>query len=443
MAYGFFCSNCGKSFELDTPTVKECPFCYWSSTVKRQDEKNSGKKNGLAPVRPSRSAGPDGKQGLFIRSAFGLLRIIFFMVILAGLAAAGFWGYQKWSSASSRKGGLLTIKFSNTEKDPSRSAPAVSGVGALSPAEKEALYKELDLSAGRVPDASEQEILNRAVRFETGWVEKVPSASWTAEQYTKMIEEQERFYKMPFARSYKKKLQELFRTKYLAGAEAFTKGDLLAARDLWVESLAFPLYSEDLLKHRAVALTMLRPFINDTLAKIGAMNQGLVDKGKRVQEEALSAGYQKLSGLIAQKQWTEALAAIASLTARVAQLRESSKLQEAPPTYPPSFGGVDQDIQRALMDLMATNPASLADLQPLQQDLVEKKEVLETFTEDYINNVMAAYRDAMALVHEQKWGEAAQAFESMSGPQSLQEDAARKAAILKKIIQASSVPLKS
>ena len=437
MAYRFVCSHCGKSFELDTPAAKECPFCYWSSTVKREDGDPSQKKKGPAASKFSPPVKDPGvKKDISGRSLGYLLRIVLILLVLAGIAVAGFWVYKKLP-VSSPKGESFTIQFPKTEKASLKSPAVASGVAALSPEDKEALYKEMTLPSERVPDASEQEILNRAVRLETGWVEKVPSASWTAEQYTRLIEDQERFYKMPFPRSYKKKLQELFKTQYLAGVEAFTKGDLLAARDLWVGSLEIPLYSEDLRKHRAVALTMLRPFINDTLAKIRAMNQSLVDKGKRAQEEALSAEYQNLSALIAQKQWAGALAAIASLTPRVTQLQQSSKIREAPPSYPASFGNVDQDIQRALMDLMATNPSTLADLQPLQQDLVEKKEVLETFTEDYLKGVMTTYQNAMALIHVQKWGEAIQAFESMAGPRELQEDAARKVAILKKIGQSS------
>ena len=434
MAYRFICSHCGKSFELDTPAAKECPFCYWSSTVKREEESALGRKMSQPAVKSLQPATEsETPRGLFARNMRYALRIVLIIAILSGVAAAAYWGYKKLPAASSQEGKLFTIKFPKTEKDSSRPAAAVSGIAVLSPEEKEALYKEVILPKDRVPDASEQEILSRAVRIETGRVEKLPSAGWTPDQYTQMIEEQERFYKMPFARSYKKKLQDLFKTKYVAGTEAFTKGDLLAARNLWMESLTFPLYSTDVKKHRAVALTMLRPFINDTLAKIGAMNQSLVDTSKRVQEEALSAEYQKLSGFVAQKQWADASVEAASLTSQVTQLQQSLKLREAPPQYPLSFAGIDQDIQRALMDLMATNPSSFADLQPLQQDLVEKKDVLQTFTEDYIKNTTTVYENALALIHEQKWSDAIQALESIAGPQSLQEDAARKIAILKKI----------
>ena len=36
--YRFICSHCGKSFESSASEVKECPFCFWSSSVKREDE---------------------------------------------------------------------------------------------------------------------------------------------------------------------------------------------------------------------------------------------------------------------------------------------------------------------------------------------------------------------------------------------------------------------
>lgn len=399
-------------------------------------------KKGSGASRSSRPAGLASRPGSLGRNLKFLFTIILILAALIAVAAAGFWVYQKRTALLPPQGQSLSIKFPAQEKTSSKPAAAIAGVAALSAEEKEILYKEVIPSAERVPDAAGQEILNRVVRLETGWVEKLPSGGWTLEQYTQMLDEQERFYKISFPRSYKKKLQELFRAKYLAGVDAFTKGDLLAARNLWVESLAFPLYSEDLPKHRAVALTMLRPFINDTLAKVRAMNQSLVDKGSRAREEALSVEYQKLSGLIAQKQWTEALAALASLAPQVAQLQKSAPGGEMPPPYPPSFGNVDADIQRALMDLMATNPSSLADLQPLQQDLTEKRKVLETFTEEYAKKAAADYRHALTLIHDQNWGEAIRALESVTGPRDVREDAARKISLLKKISGSAPVPKK-
>jgi hypothetical protein len=169
------------------------------------------------------------------------------------------------------------------------------------------------------------------------------------------------------------------------------------------------------------------------------MNQSLVDRGKRVKEEALSVSYKKLGVLITQKKWTEALAVIDQMTPEVDFLRKNAKAQQAPAQYPLAFGTIDVDLQRPLMDLMAPSPSSTADLQPLQQDLVEKKEVLETFTEAYVKHALAAYQAALGLIHEEKWQEAAQALGAIQGPPALQQDAAEKIAILGKILK-DSVP---
>jgi hypothetical protein len=73
----------------------------------------------------------------------------------------------------------------------------------------------------------------------------------------------------------------------------------------------------------------------------------------------------------------------------------------------------------------------------LQQDLVEKKELIETFTEAYLMNATAIYRAALGMIREKKWQEAAQSLGSIQGPQVLQQDAAGKIAILEKIMKAA------
>ena len=432
MSYRYVCDHCGKKFELETPEAKECPFCFWSSSVKREDVLNSEKKGALSSAsKTSKNAAGRTLSGNFSRNVIYLLRMLLIFVLFVGAGFLAYKGYKLFVASSFHGANLFSIK---PQKDVKESPHSVAqGAAALSAPERAVLSRELAISADRTPAPEEQSILGRAVPFQTGAVEKLPSAAWTLERYQKMIADQEAFYKMPFARSYKKKLEALFKTKYLAATEAFAKGDVLLARNLWVESLSFPLYSQDLKKHRAVALTMLRPFINDTLSKVSAMNQSLVDRGKRVKEEVLSHGYQQLNGLIAQKKWTEALAQIGTMTSEVDELRKSTKPQGVPP-YPAAFGAIDVDLQRPLMDLMTPNPSSTADLQPLQQDLVEKKEVLETFTEAYLKNAEAIYHSALGLIHEEKWQDAAQVLGSIQGPPALQQDAAEKAAILGKLI---------
>jgi len=430
MSYRFVCNHCGKKFELETPEAKECPGCFWSSSVKREDESPPQGKDAFRS--PKTAAAMSNR-----KISYGILKYFFrALLVCATLSAVGFLAhkaYKTFISSSSRDWKTFSIKVSN---DRGRSEkPAADPMALLSLQEKAMLSYEVAIPVDRAPDPDEREILERSVPFQTGWIEKLPSAAWTLEQYQKMIAEQEAFYKMPFARSYKKKLEELFETRYLAAAGAFAKGDVLAARNFWVESLAFPLYSTDLKKHRAVALTMLRPFINDTLSKVSAMNQSLQDRGKKTREQALSVEYQKLTGLIAQKKWDEALNTIGQMISEVDQLRKNAIPPEVLPPYPPAFGTIDLDLQRPLMDLMSPIPSSTADLQPLQQDLVEKKEVIETFTEAYLKNVAAVYQSALGMIRDEKWQEAVQALGSIQGPQVLQQDAAAKITILGKIAE--------
>ena len=431
MSYPFLCDHCGKKFELETPVAKECPFCFWTSSVKREDELASAKK-GVSHPSGTRASGSSRK--VFSGNLIFLVRILAFLGIAVAVGFLGVKAYIAFAPSVSKQWKTFSIKAPRDNKN-SSGASSVAVPAGPTPQEKEVLRREVTVSNDRTPSPGEQEVLGRVVPFQTGWTERLPSAAWTLEQYQKMIADQEAFYKMPFARSYKKKLEELFKTKYLAASAAFAKGDVLLARNLWVESLAFPLYSTDLKKHRAVALTMLRPFINDTLAKVSAMNQSLVDRGKRVREEALSASYQKLGGLIAQKKWVEAPAAIDQMTPELDLLRKNPKVQESPAQYPAAFGTIDVDLQRPLMDLMAPVPSSTADLQPLQQDLVEKKEVLQTFTEAYVKNAVALYQAALGMIRAEKWQEAAQSLGSIQGPPALLQDAAEKMAILGKILK--------
>ncbi|MFA5167018.1 MAG: zinc ribbon domain-containing protein [Candidatus Omnitrophota bacterium] len=428
MSYRFICDHCGKKFELEVPKAKECPFCFWSSSVKREDEWIPEKKGASRSFKETASKSDRKVSSGNLRYLF---RILLFCAILAAVGFLARKAHKIFTSSSSQSWRTFSIKPQNDNKQVEK--VMTDPLMLLSLKEKEMLFREATIPADRAPDPGEQKILDRSVSFQTGWTEKLPSAMWTLEQYQKMIADQETSYKMPFARSYKKKLEELFKTKYLAAADAFAKGDVLAARNLWVESLAFPLYSKDLKKHRAVALTMLRTFINDTLSKVSAMNQSILDRGRKSREQALSMEYQKLTGLIVQKKWQEALTVTSQMISEVEELRKNAVPQEVPPPYPASFGTIDLDLQRPLMDLMSPSPSSTADLQPLQQDLVEKKEVIETFTETYFKNVTAVYRSALELIHDKKWQEAAQTLGSLQGPQVLQQDAAEKIAILAKM----------
>lgn len=428
--YKFLCDHCGKNFELVTPEAGECPFCFWSSSVKRADEAEAEKKQITSPGEnkdPIPQIAPRIIAGLML-----LLKALFFMVLLGGVGFLGYQLFAKWSAQKDQPGVSISAKDTHKVRDEAASPDVL--MARLSGEEKAALSREAPLPEKIEPSDAEKKVLDRMIAIKTGWIEKLPSPAWTLEQYEQMIAEQEKFYKITFARSYKKKLEELFKAKYLAAADAFAKADPLAARNLWVESLAFPLYSEDLMKHRAVALTMLKPFINDTLAKIGALNQSLVTKEKREKEGAFSAAYQNLSGLLTQQKWADAAQAIDQMGPLLDQLNAAAKQPAVPPSYPAGIATVDQDIQRALADLLAPNPVSVADFLSVKQDLAEKRDVLTGLTGDQVQVGAEAYRNALAMIREERWGEALSMLNRVQAPSVLRDDAQAKAAILQKVV---------
>jgi hypothetical protein len=435
--YQFYCSHCNQKFEAETPEVKECPFCFWASSVKREDALRAEKKQtrtlkGKAPLKSV----PMPALSIW----WHLLKIVLWVVFLSGLVYLGYQIYLKWAAFRDEGGKPFSVTSQDVERIEADQKQVEASFAELLPQERGALYGEVVLDEDVEPGPTEKEILDRTVEFKTGWSEKLPSTMWTLEQYKKLIADQESLYRITFARSYRKKLVELFETNYLPATEAFKEGDLLKARDLFVASLAFPLYSKDIMKHRAVALTMLKPFINDTLAKISSLNQALIIKEKRQQEEALTMAYQNLMELIAQKKWEEATQAIDAMKPAIDQLEIASKEKTAPPPYSPAIAMVDQDIQRALADLLAPTPVSTANLLGLRQDLAEKKDILIMLNGKQLEAVQVTYQNALAMIRQEQWRDALTTLKALHGPEVLKKDAQTKIIILEKILGEGTRP---
>ncbi len=430
-SYKYICTHCGHSFEAESAEPAECPSCYWTSSVKRADEVPTQ----AAVKTPDRNAMRAVNPFPWKEFAGKIFRAITLLIVgallLAGIAFLGYQIYAKWGNANKSGGFFIQGQEKGfTGKDEGTRTDSQG----LTASENETLHRKIQFSSDLAPSAEEQEILDQTVQFQTGWSEKLPSVAWTLSQYMEMIQQQERFYKMPFARSYKKKLEELFTQKYIPASEAFTRGEILEARDLWVESLAFPKYSEDVVKHRAVALTMLRPFTNDTLAKIGAINQSLMERDRRKREEVLSQDYQNLLGAIRQRDWAKADAVIEQMQTAIEKIKESEP--PAPPSYPQGFGNIDQDIQVALMNILSPNPVSSADLEPLKRDLLVKQSVIRAFEKESLENTAQAYNDALQMIQEAKWDGALAQLGRLNGPKVLRDDVSAKIAIIQKIKRA-------
>lgn len=447
MGQRYFCLNCHHRFEAEEKDNLECPRCLWTTSVKKEEE--------IVQDRPARvgETKPTGEREMSVLARLRPVKFkngtkLLLILILAALTA-GVIGLLVWPATSSFLQGFREgpskratnkpreIAVSLEKKSESEPGSQVEGLAALSEPEKRTLYREIKITADRELVASEQKVLDDYVPFKTGLVERLPSQPWRLEDFREFIKEQERFYKMPLPHSYKKDLEKLFQQTYVPATEAFKKGDLLEARNLWVQSLVIPVYQNNLKKHRGVVLTMLKPFINDTLSKIGALTTSLAERPIREKEQAITTAYQEVHNALKKRDWHEALEAVRRFQEIVHELEEAAANPPPIPPYPPQIRNVDRDVQATLYELLAPSPVSLANLGPLKADVKAKERIAKSFLEEYLGPVRQQYHHALELIREKNWRTAREEFEKIDFPYAVVQDAKQKVKILKKLEETS------
>ena len=434
----YVCTHCGRHFEAEEKEILECPGCFWSTSVKKEEDWVEAKQEASA-------AGVSKAPKMTFRIP-GRLLLAPLLLVLAAAALIVF--LPKLKGLFERKTETsAAVKTSPVEKAPSspvtnyllkmgkEKKPAVqassSPLDPLTEEEKKSLQRRLQLTADRSPDEDEKKILEARAAFRTGFSEKIPSQTWTLEGYRQMITQQEKLYKVPLPRSYKKKLEELFNAKYVLASEAFKNGELLKARDLWVESLAFPRYSENIQRHRGVALTMLRPFIADTLSKIGSINSSSVERATREKEQAISGAYAQLSDSMTKKSWQASLDQIAALRKRLDGFAQPAEGQAS--AYPPGISQVDEDIQATLYGLLKVPAPPVSDLEPIRRDILLKEKIIRTFLPEGLQKIQALYDEALEAIRQAHWQEASEKLREIDTPPAYFKDAQEKLRILKKL----------
>jgi len=357
----YICTHCGKRFEAEEKEILECPGCFWSSSVKKEDEATDEKRDILQPQESPKKKPtfqlPDWNWKLILGSSIFLILIFF----LRGPTASFLSQFTSQGKKSSDQ--KIRISIDDTQDISSSDR---SPWDELTDASMNVLERRVNFSAERSPSPAELEVLGRRAPFQTGIIEKLPSQTWSLETYKKLITEQETFYKVPLPKSYKRKLYARFEEVYVPGRVAFEQGDLRQARDAWVQALVFPIYANDPSKHRGVVLTMLRPFITDTLSKIGAINHILAERVIRSKEQEISLAYEQLLNLSQKKSWKEASAVVLTLNQKIDALEQPSSLMQQTPAYPPVLHEIDPGIQATLMDLHSVPSAAIADFGPLR-----------------------------------------------------------------------------
>lgn len=425
----YYCKHCGRHFEAEPRDGLECPSCFWSSSVVLEEEAEAGSLFSGAAKTAAAKEGP--KNALSAGLKKGLLGAV--VVMLA--AGAGFAGFSMFRQMAGNLQKALPEKISYGQRVPVPELPegAAEKETLFSEVEKEILYRQAKLLTDRPLTLEEQNTLAKEVSFRTGKVEKLPSPSWTLENFKRMLDDQQRFYQIPLPRSYRKRLEEKFRTDYDAASEAFARGEIKEARDSWVSFLALPVYGDNLQKHRGVVLTMLRGLINDTISKIGALNHALIEDQVRAKEMEISGLYQKVLQALRGHSWEEALGLIRELEARMAALESAQGREHSIPPYPPIVAQVDEGIQRALGDITGSAGVAIADIHALREDLAAKKSVAVGFTARVLEENRVLYESAMEKIRAGEWSEARSFLSSITHPPELLRDARDKLGVLAKI----------
>ena len=418
----FVCTHCGNHFEHEPAESILCPKCYWSTSVKKEKEETQ---SSFSPrtTNPAKTAmlEPEILHKLWI-GAGGL----FFVLLLIGIALFALRHLRKQDEF------LHTIETKNAQVIAAQ-APEL----ALTPEQQEILNRAVSLEAGRPVTQQEKETLAPRFSFRSRGSQGVPTPPWNEKEFDAFIKNQETQFQLPLEWSYRRKLKQLFSTHYVPAARAFEAKDHLKARDEWIRSLAFPIYQNDVQKHRAVILTMFRPFINDTLAKIGSMNASLVGNELFALEGKIKSFYDNLIDLLQKGSWEEANAKILELKGELAQTEKLPKAVN-PPALPKELSLVDQDIREVLLAQVAPAETSAPDWDALRGDLASKERVIQSHLLTSLDEAKKQYESALLLIKSRSWEEAKEELKKIEYPEEYVQDAQEKLKVLDQLTRVSA-----
>gem|GEM_PF-674780 len=434
----YLCTHCGKRFEAEEREIVECPGCFWSTSVKPDSGGPSSVKTSSAAAKPPTAVKMPSLN--LPQVSFKPEKLLKPLILAAVIALIFFWGVSVIRSGVFSKTQKTDIPAVTDAEESGKSSGGGDGAtqgtaaaAALTVEEQALLSRRAVMEESPEPSPEMAGLLSREASFQSGSVQRLPSKSWTEETFSKMLAEQELAYKVTFPRSYRNKIIDLFKTQYLPGSAAFEAGDLLTARNAWVNSLAFPPYSQDPMRHRGVALTMLRPFINDTLSKIGALNTMLVETQLRSREEEISSDYQAFKDMIKRKSWASAWQAADRLQKKISGFEQSVTPDSSAPPYPDSVRQIDRDIGATLMDILTPPTPPIGNLVPISEDLRTKKAVLETLLPEKRQQQAGYYDEGLKLIEAGDFAGAEAALGKVRFPKALAEDAAGKIELLRKM----------
>lgn len=426
------CTHCHHTFEAAEHEFRHCPKCFWTTSIEPLRDESAQTPSG-AKIPPSQP----------IPKRIGRPpKILWVGAIFLGLIAAVF-----YFISSGRATPLLNISlkpivsgFQHMKKDKvsKKEIPAPSmaqdPLSTLTAEEKTRLRSRFELTIPRPLSEDEEAILKKQVSFSFEANQPLSLAMWTKEDLKSFLKTEQARRKIPLGFGFNRAVSRLFEQHYLAAGRLIASGNMEGAREELLKAIAFPVYQNDIKLHRAVALVMLRPYINDVIGKITAINQHLMNRRLESQAETIFQAYRELFPILELKDWEEFLSRSSALRDQIMSFQTAS--QQAANEYPAAIGRVDQDIRVVLERSAKPDPKKIVDFKTLFIDLDLKERIARENMPEALSDIQKRYERALRFVEERNWQEAHKILKEIDYPPELVEEAAGKLQILEKIISA-------
>ena len=425
------CSHCSHVFELQDREFRRCPNCFWTtSIIPLEGEKSGSEQISLPPTTletpaqaPARKKRP--KAYVIPLAAVVLIGVLVFVFLKTGIPIPKFSLAAKSGAAQKKEG------QPPTPKPPAKSKHGRPPESFLNQEELAQLKKPLRLTIPRALSSDEEEILKKQVSSPSQAFDKPALLMWKKEDFEKMLKSEQEKRKIRLGWSYSKNLVDMFEKHYPAALEAFGNGNYVLARDEFLRALAFRTFRNDPKRHRAVALVMLRPYINDVMGKIAVLNQYLLRQKMLTEVQSVYAAYQALFPVMELQEWDRAIQMIADVKKQIAGFE--NRPQDSLVDYSSAFNELDIEVQSAIRSEAAPKPESAVNLKPITIDLDLKEGIVRQNTTDELIKVQKKCEEVSQLIEEKNWEEVRGVLGSIEFPPELAGEAREKLALIEKM----------
>ena len=423
------CSHCHHAFELEERAFQRCPNCFWTTSLVPEDGENKE----LSPASKVFS------QTVKKSGGFRLPKGLVVSLLVIGLAGVLFFVYLKFGKPISKFSvSLPTRNFMRQKnqkpKDQEVSSKSVSlqqVKSVLTQTEQAELTRSLQVTIPRQLSEDEEQILKKQVSSPAQLVKKPKLTAWKKKDFETMLDTEEKKRKIYMGWSYDRSLVKTFEKSYPAAVENFEKGDYVLSRDLFLKSLSFLVYRNDPKFHRAVALVILRPYINDVIGKVATLNQYLLTQSLLTDVQGLFQSYEGMFAVLELHEWERALQIITELKKQIGALQ--SRPQDAEVAYPPSFNVLDAELQAAIRSEASPKPEGAVDLKALTIDLDLKEKVVRQNTSEELLKVQRQCEEISRLIAEGNLEQARDRLMGVEYPAELAAEARKKVTLIEKI----------